>query len=143
MSIKAIYASIKPTGAFFTAVIVTSVIVSWFVGITGHTGVVIAAVLPVVLTGVGMALYIPFREGTMDADQAKLVGILSAVFAIFIFIGSLVGNNERESLIDDMAAKQPAIARDRLLQCTWMERSINLERENSGLRPLDYKEVCP
>ena len=133
--------SIKTIVAFIvlvTAVAVVGTVTGWSVGITGQTGVVIAAVLPVVLAGVGVALYIPFREGAIDVHQAIPMGIFSIVFALSIFLGASVVNYAKEGI----EQKERGAIEERLLRCMWLEYRINSARKDIGLRPLDYEEVC-
>ena len=119
--------------------------VGWFVGQSGSDAVVLAAVLPAVLSGGGVLIVLR-SEDRYEHRHGIIVNASVAVFVAFIVLGSLLGNanrlkTEEENLSKELEGEQKYRA-TYLEQCSNQELKVNNVRAALGLSPLPSQVFC-
>lgn len=121
-------------------------VVGRFVGESNSEAVILAAVLPVVLSGIGIVFV--FNAATNKEHQTRIVASLFMIlFSTFLFWGAQEGNYQK-ALKVKLAAKlaaqlnQPEARFDYLQNCSVAELRVNTLRENLSLPPLESSVFC-
>ena len=127
-------------------------IVGWFVGHSGSNSVVLAAVLPAVLS-VGGVLAVFRAEIQNGHDHSIIMSLAIIVFVLFLYVGSQLGNRDRkitteESLNKTLKFQKESEWNNLEFQLSYLERCSNNEyyvnktRAKLGLPSLDSEVFC-
>ena len=120
-------------------------------GHSGNDAIVLAAVLPAVITVVVAAgMVVAYRQrsdnGTNNNVQQGVVNFCIVLFMVFLFVGAGHGINARAeaSAAYEVMALSVADAHENehFINCSLRERRINLLREKLELSPLDSQVFC-
>ena len=127
----------------------------WVTGLTETNSAVVAAVLPVVLTGVGGALLaFKLREGkgawTEEAANTSGFVVLFTIALVLSLHGGLVykesaedrqRERERETMRTHLA-EDIDFRMSILLKCAKNESIVNAVRKEAGQTPLPFETIC-
>ena len=114
-------------------------IIGWFVGQSGADSVVLAAVLPAILSiGGGFIVFrVATRNGSEDHNHGIATNLSVFLFTAFLFFGTLIGNYSKWKADSDLTWRYKYF-RD----CSEMELRINAGRKSLELDPLKSETFC-
>ena len=126
--------------------------VGWLTGLSGPDSTVIAAVLPVIISGAAAVIVLKLKNGK-DSEHLARLCVLALLFSGSLYLGTTIGvfdrdRDAREALFGEIDTRQEYWEKrlpklDIYLQaCSEIEARVNHFREHEGLSPLKSEVFC-
>ena len=116
-------------------------VVGYFVGQSDSKAVILAAVLPVALSGIGMVFVFNSAAGR-EHDVRIMISLFMILFSASLYWGATIGKYDK-GVAENSNFGQALEARFNYLQdCSVAELKINSFRKNLALQPLENSVFC-
>ena len=113
----------------------------WLLGRSDAGPTAIAAAIPAILSVAGSFLVAQSLRG--DAATGGYAAVFIVAFCVTFALSVIRTTEMRDAAVEHSIVASFERHIELLFDCTDTERFINEYRENSGLEPLSFQEVCP